>query len=113
MHFFEYVADASTSRLYSNQNSSLFGALQVNGAMAQEMRVIEAKYKPQKQTLFAQRNQVYKQLPEFWLQTLLAHPDIVSVVSVADTEVLAYLDEVGPGNYWSFLGRKELVRATR
>jgi template-activating factor I len=68
--------------------------VQVNEEASEKVLQVEQEYNLRRQPLYKERNEVIKQIPEFWTQCFRLHENLRELITVEDEQALAYLVEV-------------------
>ncbi|KAL8604344.1 hypothetical protein ACOMHN_028107 [Nucella lapillus] len=66
----------------------------LNQKANQEILAVEQKYSKRRQVFFNERNAFIDKIPNFWVLSLLNHPQIAPVVNQKEKECLQYLSKV-------------------
>jgi len=66
----------------------------VNEEAGDKVLQIEQEYNLKRQPIYKERNNVIRQLPDFWLRVFKMHETLGHIITSADEEGLAHLQEV-------------------
>jgi template-activating factor I len=67
---------------------------QISNESAQEIIEVEKKYNLKRMPIYLERNQLIKQIPEFWKTAFLNHSALSDILTKDDASVLSYLEEL-------------------
>lgn len=77
--------------LYNYPAANLLDLLQVNDAASEKVLEVEQLFNKQRRPIFEARNELTKQIPDFWLTIFINHPTLNPMITSYDEDVLAYL----------------------
>ncbi len=67
---------------------------QLNEEASDAVLEIENAYSKKRRPLYDQRNELLKQIPNFWAEVLLRHPELAEFASEDDEQILQHVTEV-------------------
>ncbi|WCJ20786.1 Testis-specific Y-encoded-like protein 1 [Euphorbia peplus] len=66
----------------------------INGEFCDKVLEMDQQFNAIRKPVYAQRNEIIKNIPDFWLTAFMSHPDLCHLLTDQDQKIFRYLDSL-------------------